>query len=261
MIVVLTVVCAEFALRLDPFGILRYLSAQHRIQYDQERKPYRPVPQIKSAEYGTITINENTTRYLPDAHDHACKIAIVGDSMAWGWEVDDHDTWANLLASHVDAELVNWAVPGYNLLQVLETIDQLQSYDGFIYLFFENDGDIDHTAGAVASWSAIVTHLHAQQVQHDIYTLPDEQMRELLTTLPRNIFVFGFSLPYTRRMAAFYPIHIIPFYDSAYHLNSTDWHPNPMGHRLIFEAVYGQISTFINQVCASKTQSRSVYAQ
>lgn len=113
-IVALVVVCSELVLRLDPFGVLRYLSAQHRIEYDRTRKPFRPVPQTKAGEYGTMTILENTTRYLPDSHHSECKIAVVGDSMAWGWEVDDHDTWTNLLASKVDAELVNWAVPGYN---------------------------------------------------------------------------------------------------------------------------------------------------
>ncbi len=86
----------------------------------------------------SVTILDDGTRLVPDAIDHDCTIAIVGDSIAWGHGADDDTQWINLVAQQVDARIINAAMTGYNSTDVLRTIDDVDA-DGYVYLVFRND--------------------------------------------------------------------------------------------------------------------------
>lgn len=251
-VVLLVVVSTELVLRADPFGVLRYLTSQRRVQYDWSH-PFRPVPQTLNFFDITITVKSDGSRYMPLSHANDCRIAIVGDSMAWGWETDDTETWANLIAGDTLAQIDNWAVPGYNINQVIETIRHIPQYDGYVYLYFENDGDIDNTVGVSGSWSALITHIQSMFVKYDITTMTDNEIASRLQELPRNTFVFGFGLPATKRIARLFPMTVIPFYTSM--ISKRDWHPDDAGHRQIYEAIREPLIAYITNTCANSAKA------
>jgi len=92
------------------------------VQFDTELL-YRPRPGecvFENAEFRTVMhFDERGARLTPDpaqadAGDPARpRLVIVGDSHAMGWGVDDHETFASMLASEHGHPTVNFAVSSY----------------------------------------------------------------------------------------------------------------------------------------------------
>lgn len=88
-------------------------------------------------------------------HDHAKppgvrRVALLGDSVAWGWGVDDGAGFADLLEDRLGpgVEVINLAVPGYSTDQHLATLtDEAARYDPDLVLlcFVLNDVLGNHT--------------------------------------------------------------------------------------------------------------------
>lgn len=249
LVVLLVVVSVEMVLRTDPFGVLRYLDFGSSVQSDGHTLSKQTI-QIPN---GVITVLDTGTRYVPDSGLGDCKIAIVGDSMSWGWSVDDHVTWVNLIAQNVPfAEIVNYAVPGYNVQDVHQTIMNYPQYDGYIYLYFENDNEINMTVGAKPSWSALLTHLSIAMVKPDIRVIPDADVVNILRGMNRT-FIFTFERPLSKRIANLYPMTVIPFYSGT--ISNRDWHPNEQGHQQIYEDIRDPLIAYITNTCANSAKA------
>ena len=69
----------------------------------------------------TIRTNSRGLRspeHVPDSRSRGRRILVLGDSFAFGWGVDDHETFpAQLQIFMPDAEVINLGVSGYNLAQ------------------------------------------------------------------------------------------------------------------------------------------------
>jgi lysophospholipase L1-like esterase len=81
-------------------------------------------PHQRSWEY-RVRVNEDGFRNVPAAAGpSAARIVILGDSYAFGYGVDDNETFAHRLAELLRgrAEVQNWGVPGYNLVQEVELL-------------------------------------------------------------------------------------------------------------------------------------------
>lgn len=94
------------------------------------------------------------TRLVPDTDEAApCELALLGDSVAFGYGVNDADTWANLAAADLPGvRLVNTGMVGYNSANVLGTWQHFPEADAYVYLMNANDRDETLT----------VDELHAQ---------------------------------------------------------------------------------------------------
>lgn len=247
-IIIITLVSIEAAFRLDPNGLLKYKISMHRISMT-DGPNFRPMPGVYPLDNGQVTVPDVTTRYLPDSSNASCKIAIVGDSVTFGWETDDYRTWANLLAAdYTDVQFDNYGVAGYNVKHVANLLKTLD-YDGYIYLFFENDdveemSILDYTAPVAA-----ITYLYAMTFKPTIVEMTPEEVLGVLNSIPSNTFVFGFDKPKTAALSKLYPINIIPFYHSF--ISNIDWHPNDEGHRFIYDQIRGKITTFTNSICGT----------
>ncbi|NJR12666.1 hypothetical protein HC776_01960 [bacterium] len=76
------------------------------------------------------------------ADDDTCTIAILGDSVAFGYGVNDEATWVNVAAQALPhVRLLNLGVPRYNSTNVVGTWRTFAAADGFLYLIISNDLD------------------------------------------------------------------------------------------------------------------------
>lgn len=72
----------------------------------------------------------------------ACEIIILGDSVAFGYGVNDDAAWANQVAAQLTGvHLRNLAMPRYNSTNVLQTLQAVPDADGYLYLIINNDID------------------------------------------------------------------------------------------------------------------------
>ena len=82
------------------------------------------------AEEATVTINADGARALPDGQEGCRTIWLAGDSYAFGWGVDDSETYAGRLQAAATAKLgcrpavINLAVGGYHMGQIVAGLEQ-----------------------------------------------------------------------------------------------------------------------------------------
>ena len=85
-----------------------------------------------------IHILDDTTRRVP-ATGAGCRVVFVGDSVTFGWGVNDGDTFAAQLAQRwPSAHILNAGIPGYNSAQVRQRVEAIP-HDVALYLVFDND--------------------------------------------------------------------------------------------------------------------------
>lgn len=86
---------------------------------------------------------QDSGRVVPDTHsDAACTIAILGNSVAFGYGVNDDQTWLNVAARELsDLRLVNLGVPRYNSTNVVGTWRDYPEADAYLYVIISNDLD------------------------------------------------------------------------------------------------------------------------
>lgn len=69
-----------------------------------------------------------------------CAVTILGDSVAFGYGVNDDQTWANYVAAQLPGVvLYNAAVPRYNSTNVLQTLQATPGANAYLYLIISND--------------------------------------------------------------------------------------------------------------------------
>ena len=144
LIVGFTLLLLEGMLRiLDPWDI-RYFSdlakmGNEHFVIDAERG-YTMADGDYSYSHWSATIADST-RTIPNTNpDAACKIIVLGDSVAFGYGVDDADVWVNQLAAQFpDVHFVNTAIPRYNSTNVLQTYNVFPDGNAYLYMIVNND--------------------------------------------------------------------------------------------------------------------------
>ncbi len=125
------------------YELARSLDSTYRyLNPHQRRWPYR------------VRLGEDGFRRVP-ATTGGAGVVVLGDSYAFGYGVDDHETFANRLAEALPgrAEVHNWGVPGYNLVQQVELL---------------------RTRGAEADPSVVVLALHPNDFEPSVFARPAE---------------------------------------------------------------------------------------
>lgn len=142
--VLLALLTAEALLAwFDPLGFVyfrdqAYLSAQ--IIPDPRGYSFRPGAYPLSF---TLTILPDGTRAVPDSNPTADKtLVFVGDSVTFGYGVDDDQTWVNLIARELpDVRVINAGVSGYNATNVRRAVVLYPDAGALIYLIVNNDAE------------------------------------------------------------------------------------------------------------------------
>ena len=162
--VLLALLTAEALLaRFDPLGFVyfrdqAYLSAQ--MIPDPRGYNFRPGTYPLSF---ALTILPDGTRAVPDTGPAAVTLVFIGDSVTFGYGVDDDQTWVNLIARTLPGvHVINAGVSGYNSTNVARTVAQFPDADALVYLIVNNDAepeklpDFDHPRSSEQpSWLAL----------------------------------------------------------------------------------------------------------
>lgn len=145
-LVLFTLVLIEILLRaVDPWGLYYFQDLEKLgntiFQADAERGYLMPDGQYSFTRWNA-EIREGG-RVVPATNNEAtCTIAILGDSVAFGYGVNDDQTWLNAAARDLpDVRFINLGVPRYNSSNVLGTWRATPDADAYLYLIISNDLD------------------------------------------------------------------------------------------------------------------------
>lgn len=113
-----------------------------------EQLEYVPKPatvQFRGPEFDTtIHVTPELVRAQPPAPSAAPLVVVTGDSYAFGWGVEDNQTFSYLLQHDYGYHTVNTAVPSYGTareLSRLRRLGLLKHIDALIIQFCDNDWD------------------------------------------------------------------------------------------------------------------------
>lgn len=128
-------------------GGLRNLWQSHIecVEFDEDLifKPKKTSCNFKNLEFETKITFDDFGRY--SEHPPLNKnngIAVIGDSHAMGWGVNDHETFASLLEKEIKRPVYNLAVSGYGTIRELirlEKSNMLDKVDTIILQYCYND--------------------------------------------------------------------------------------------------------------------------
>jgi hypothetical protein len=232
---------------LDPLGIWRYYNdlrgVRMRFKSDDERI-YVAAPGTYQMSNWEYTIEDGGTRHIPANDPNAGNtIVVLGDSVAFGLGVDDSETWPNLIAEATGYQVINTALPGYDLWAVRAAHDAFPDADQFIYLLIENDAahDAVQHINPPTGTSAIRVYLYLFQTGRvDVHeaTIPEDFWAEYdaLVADPR-VMVYGFRDGGLAEQVAASGRAITLIEPYTGRLSWADAHPDAEGHRQIAEQV------------------------
>lgn len=245
--------CLEVALQLvDPFQVKPYfadLALLFSETIADDARGYVLPEGVYQFSNWTATINADHSRLIPDNHASDCAIALVGDSVTFGYGVSDGDTWANVVAQRFpNVEFINTGLVGYNAAQAYATIQQTPAR-GFLFTLIWNDAD------AVVDWhrSPVPVYLpllyaygwvmssQYRNVAHD-YALFDSAIAGM-QQMP-NVAIVGFEGDELAERAG---VDVVAMYT---HTNSPmDGHPNAEGSVQVADAMQPTIQALIEDTC------------
>lgn len=111
-----------------------------------------------------LTILPDGTRAVPATNEAAdTTLVFLGDSVTFGYGLDDEQTWVNLIARELPGvHVVNAGVSGYNATNVRRAAAHYPDAAALVYLIVNNDAepekqpDFDHPRSPVQlSWLAL----------------------------------------------------------------------------------------------------------
>lgn len=262
IIFITTLLLIEGLLRLfDPWGALRYQRDMALYFQNVEASPARDYllrPGFYAFSNWTATILPDSSRAVPDTNAHAdCTLALVGDSVTFGYGVSDADTWANLLARDFPAvHIINTGTNGYNIADAYQTANAVPA-NGYLYLMIYNDAeprfDTEHFS-ADEQLSALATYLKWTTILRGAGSVIPVDMPMFLSTLARlgqrsdiQIVAFDGNPLTAAAQGQDADIKIVRAWT---HNNSrVDPHPNVEGSREIAEEMKPYFEALVKRVC------------
>lgn len=231
---------------VDPWGIQQAM-ATSRVVYegyaiDGDRVILVPGT-YDNGDWHYTVLADGTRRVPESSADGQCTLAFVGDSVTFGWGVNDEDTFASVVASaRPEWRVLNYGVAGYNrgdIQRLLQTLD----VDAVVWLTIENDdgGDL---ASQIYGGSDPATGLLLEQYGRGLQqTIARNQQGPVVAsdayiTLAKEVLADGvqiFSFADNPLPAGIPGVHWLPA--PTHTISRGDPHPNAQGHREIAEAM------------------------
>ncbi len=198
------------------------------------------------------------------------RVIVIGDSIAFGLGVNDDETFSVVLENELEgeAEVLNWGVPGYNLVQTLELLrTKGEQYEPAVVVYALNYNDLEPVAIESARvirytlWSNIYSiYRHLRFLAGEDFEVRLERNREQraragfdaldsLVQLSREwgfhpiVFqtsctggIDGLEIMQLLRHAASLGVTTVqgePEYCTYHYWIPEDWHPTAEGHELL----------------------------
>jgi lysophospholipase L1-like esterase len=106
------------------------------------------------------------------------RIAVIGDSMVWGWGVQAEERFTDLLEKELSVEMLNFGVTGYSPLQYYLSLDRVLSFKpDAVLLTFTLYNDFDNVASTVLATGSYVPYAALKEEKLVIkgYPIPNIQ--------------------------------------------------------------------------------------
>lgn len=145
VLIIVSLVASDAALAvLDPLGFWRYYNDMRTFRahlWPHEARHYVPEPGIHEMSGWSYRIDmPDYTRHTPASRPNEdCTVVALGDSVTFGWGVNDAETWPNLYAQATGCRVVNAAQVGYDIWAVYDAYKAFPDADRYIYLLVYND--------------------------------------------------------------------------------------------------------------------------
>jgi hypothetical protein len=253
--IVVSLLALEWVLQsLDPMAFqVRYDSRDMLSLAESTNQGYQIPPGEYRFRNWTVTIQADGTRLIPAA----CQVVILGDSVSFGYGVNDGETWGNYLArTFPNVTFTNTAQIGYNSENIREVYRAYPDADGFIYLIVDNDTGAKHGGRVMREQRLpLVSHyliwlwsvMSGEKPQHDQPTQAEidrfirdtaplfADSRVLLATYGSIAFTDGLGVDV-----------IVPITGT---IAPGDMHPNAAGSRDIAATLSPHVEQLVNRVC------------
>jgi hypothetical protein len=265
LITVLSLIVVEVTLSiLDPWGSKFFddlVALKNVSQVDSKRGYILPAGHYQFSHW-SVTELENGTRNVPANAGGKCQVVFVGDSMTWGYGVNDNETWVNLLAAALpEINAVNAGLYGYSSANIRDTMIDFPSADILVYLIIQDDHKEKATLIRESRRSAIEKYvdfimLVRRQVvdteegkgtdkSHFISDI--EKMQQ-----DRRVLLLGLDEPPGRYLTDGLNVKLIP--KSNHRISVMDIHPDPIGHREMADAILPILREAVSRQCSDKSK-------
>jgi len=144
LVAVSLLTCEAVLAVADPLGFWHYYNDMRALRqhlWPHAERHYVAEPGIWQMTGWTYRIDlPDYTRHTPASRPGAdCTVVALGDSVTFGWGMDDAEAWPNLYAEMTGCEVVNTAQVGYDVWAVYAAYQAFPGADRYIYLLIYND--------------------------------------------------------------------------------------------------------------------------
>lgn len=199
----------------------------------------------------------DSTRDVPSTNDQAaCTVVLLGDSMTFGMDVNDGDTWASLIARQLpNVHLINAGLIGYNLPEILKNYRAFPQADAYLYVLYADDPRPSNWTRRPPDANLSYTLAYLNVLTDYAAPLPpatwDSFYRALdgLLADPRMTLVTWDGSFGQQVKAHVNRLNLIPMF--THRVSASDGHPSAAGHAEIAAAILPIVSEAVAERCTA----------
>jgi hypothetical protein len=244
IIAVLSVAAIEICLRvLDPWGVHYFYDGPAiAAQTIADPAGFAFVPGRVQLRHWSFTIDDDGTRTVPGDTPGGTPVSFYGDSVTFGYGVNDDETWVSLVCAELRLDCTNHARSGFSAFNVAALI---RTHPADCRVVFTIGNDVQRGHPLDTPWSTwppmplwLIRYIwfarEARQPTEPAvdYDLWRSAMNEI-TSHPDTL-LLSFDDEYGRLIASEYGAVVIPSYTQ--YISVVDVHANAAGNRQIADA-------------------------
>lgn len=242
---------------VDPLGIHAYSQWIHWTQAN--RLPHASGFVHPTGTYtiagSTLTIGDDGLRVVPETNTDAdCTVALIGDSVAFGFGVSDDETFAyHLTQALPNVHIINASRQGYdgnNLIWAVETVEA----DIYIYVMVVNDSQpatgiypMPPLPNVLSQHIAyfVARSRHAPTYDYENF----EAVMDTMQSVDALVFDATGGSPLVAVAETYTDVIPLDRTPPEYRISYADSHPSALGHQAIAETILPYLDTEYQQHC------------
>lgn len=195
---------------------------------------------------------ENGYRITPANHPNGETVYFVGDSLTFGWGVQDDQTWVNLITDELDLNGINVGKAGYNIGNFVMLIETLPPEACIVHLSVPNDYEMGFYAGEMefrvltTRWSQLFYFLRSPVLPSPIETFNADYRAKFqqMQAHSERFLTIAYDPAIVERLSDL-GVMLIPPYTS--NISAVDSHPDAVGHRQLYHGILPLVREFVQQ--------------
>lgn len=265
--IVITLFFVEIVLRIaDPFGAVYFVDIVDNFygRAIEDPRGYVVPEGEYHASHWNFNILADNTRAVPDTNINAEKtLVFVGDSLTFGYGVDDAETFVNLVArAYPDWHVINNSYPGWSIRNLENAAAMYPDADLIFVLTISNDlTEVYVEAGKMNDRKDTYLQIYARIIGWVFfgYPVPSEETiaafepiwHESITRIGRHPQVTFLTVDttndYEQRVLALFPDRTFVLENYTGFISLVDSHPNPASHVFLAEQIIPIVGDVITQ--------------